>query len=420
MFSGDGFAGLRFAAAMTAGRLAAMASRLARRGAGSTIRGRVVLTIDPGALARLLARPRTVIVSGTNGKTTTTHFLAAAARAELGPGDRLVHNAEGANLHSGITAALSTHPDADLAVLEADERVVSELIRLGSPDVVTLLNLSRDQLDRNQQITALARSWRDALTAAGPNGPVVVANANDPLVVWAAEPARQTVWVDTAMSWIHDSALCPACGALLDFGTGDVDGWHCRNCPLIKPQPDYRVIDRRIVDPQGTSWNADLQMPGRFNISNAACAVAAANLLGISTQQALDGISAITAPAGRFGTARFGDTTARLSLAKNPAGWAEALPLVQSSTVILAIDATVADGQDVSWLWDVDYEQLAGRTVIASGPRAQDLAVRLRYADIDYRCVPDLDAAVAGHTDPFDVISTYTSFQRLSKMGGQA
>lgn len=398
-----------------------MASRLTGRGAGSTIRGRVVLAIDPSALTRLLARHRSVIVSGTNGKTTTTHFLAAAARAELGGGrHRLVHNAEGANLHSGITAALSTHPDADLAVLEADERVVAELIRLGPPDVVTLLNLSRDQLDRNHQITGLARSWRDALTAAGPGGPAVVANANDPLVVWAAEPAPHTVWVDTAMSWIHDAALCPACGGLLDFETAGAGGWRCRSCPLARPEPDFRVVGRQIADAQGRSWNADLEMPGRFNIGNAACALAAAHLLGIPVQHALDGMSAVTAPAGRFGTGRFGDTTARLSLAKNPAGWAEALPLVQSSTVILAIDSTVADGQDVSWLWDVDYEQLAGHTVIATGPRAQDLAVRLRYADIDYRCVPDLDAAVAGHTDPFDVVSTYTSFQRLSKMGGLA
>jgi UDP-N-acetylmuramyl tripeptide synthase len=104
-------------------------------------------------------------------------------------------------------------------------------------------------------------------------------------------------------------------------------------------------------------------------------------------------------------------------LAKNPAGWAEALPLAQSATVVLAIDSAAADGRDVSWLWDVDYERLAGRTVIATGRRAQDLAVRLRYAEVDYRCIPDLADALAGHPEPVDVIATYTPFQRLRKMG---
>ena len=107
----------------------------------------------------------------------------------------------------------------------------------------------------------------------------------------------------------------------------------------------------------------------------------------------------VTSPAGRFATARFGETTARLLLAKNPAGWAEALPLAQTETVVLAIDSAAADGRDVSWLWDVDYEQLAGRTVIATGPRAQDLAVRLGYAEVEHRCIPDLAAAL-GRASP--------------------
>jgi UDP-N-acetylmuramyl tripeptide synthase len=125
----------------------------------------------------------------------------------------------------------------------------------------------------------------------------------------------------------------------------------------------------------------------------------------------------VTSPAGRFATARVGNTTARLLLAKNPAGWAEALPLAQTQTVILAIDSAAADGRDVSWLWDVDYERLVGRSVIATGRRAQDLAVRLRYAGVDYRCVPDLAAALADHPEPVDVIATYTPFQRLRRMG---
>ena len=126
----------------------------------------------------------------------------------------------------------------------------------------------------------------------------------------------------------------------------------------------------------------------------------------------------VTSPAGRYATTTFGNTTVRLLLAKNPAGWAGSLPLATSQTVVLAIDSAAADGRDVSWLWDVNYEQLAGRHVIATGPRAQDLSVRLLYAGVDHSVVPDLAEAMAGHDAPVDVIATYTPFQRLRKLGG--
>jgi UDP-N-acetylmuramyl tripeptide synthase len=361
------------------------------------------------------------LVSGTNGKTTTTHFLAAAVREGLD--QAIVHNADGANLHHGIASALSEQPDARIAILETDERVVADMIRLGHPEVVVLLNFSRDQLDRHHEIKGLGRSWRNALAAAGEAGPVVVANADEPLIVWAAQTAREVIWVDTATTWIQDASLCPQCGANLvrdrpeqtDAPGGD---WHCTGCDLAQPAAAYRVAEGMVVDRSGRAWSPELQLPGAFNVSNAACALAAAELMGVDPETALAGMRMVTAPAGRFATARFGDTEARLLLAKNPAGWAEALPLARTRTVVLAIDSAAADGRDVSWLWDVEYEQLAGRTVVATGPRARDLAVRLAYAEVEHRCVPDLAAALTGHPEPVDVIATYTPFQRLRKMGG--
>jgi UDP-N-acetylmuramyl tripeptide synthase len=299
--------------------------------------------------------------------------------------------------------------------------VVADVIRLGKPEVLVLLNFSRDQLDRHHEIKALARSWRNALVDAGEDGPVVVANADEPLVVWAAQQARHTVWVDTASTWLQDSVLCPDCGGTL-LRTEDEGGssWHCRDCSLAEPPADYRVVEGKITAPDGRVWDPQLQLPGKFNVSNAACALAAAQVLGIDPETAIPGMQTVTSPAGRFGTAHFGSTTARLLLAKNPAGWAEALPLVSTDTVILAIDSAAADGRDVSWLWDVEYEQLAGKRVIATGPRAQDLAVRLSYAEVEHTCVPDLGEAVLGHPDPVDIVATYTPFQRLRKMGGLA
>ncbi|HET6759142.1 MAG TPA: MurT ligase domain-containing protein [Propionibacteriaceae bacterium] len=382
-----------------------------------------MLKLDPTALSKLLTGKRIAIVSGTNGKTTTTHFLAAAVREALGTKtSRLVHNADGANLHHGLASALSEHPEADIAILESDERVVGDLIKISRPEVLVLLNFSRDQLDRHHEIKSLGRSWRRALQEAGRNGPVVVANADEPLVVWAALAAREVVWVDTSQTWTQDSSLCPECDASLiriqpDPRSGSDADWYCTACELARPKGDYRVESGTIVDRTQQVWDPQLSVPGVFNISNAACALAAAELMGVEPRTALAGMRRVTSPAGRFATARFGTTTARLLLAKNPAGWAEALPLAQSQPVVLAIDSAAADGRDVSWLWDVDYERLAGRSVIATGRRAQDLAVRLSYAEVDYRCIPDLAEALDGHPEPVDVIATYTPFQRLRKIG---
>lgn len=420
------FQRLRLAAAVQAGRAVAAASRISGRGSGASIRGQVMTRIDPDAFAKLLAGKRVAAVSGTNGKTTTTHMLAAALRAGLGrDADRVVTNADGANLHYGIASALSERPRADVAALETDERVVADMIAKGRPEVMVFLNFSRDQLDRNHEIKSLARSWRDALEKAGAEGPTVVANAEEPLVVWAVQTAHHVVWIDTATTWQEDATMCPACGSILlrrnpHPENGDPGNWACPSCGLAEPEPDIRVESGHIIDRDGTSHDPQLQVPGGFNVGNAACALAAAQEMGVSTVDALEGMRTVSSPAGRFATAHFGDTEARLLLAKNPAGWHEALPLLGTETVVLAINAAAADGRDLSWMYDVDYEQLADRRVVVTGPRAADMAVRLAYAGVECTVEPDLAKAMAGHDEPVDVLSTYTPFQKLRKLGGLA
>jgi len=411
---------LRLWTAIRVGDVAALASRLAGRGSGASIRGQVLTRLDPNAFADLLQGHRVLAVSGTNGKTTTTHLLAAAVRSGLGAdARRVVTNADGANLHYGIASALSQQPRSDIAVLETDERVVSDMIAHARPELLVLLNFSRDQLDRHHEIKALGRSWRAALAAAGAVGPTIVANACDPLVVWSAGTAAKVVWVETDTTWSADGALCPACGTVLRRVPIDERArWDCPGCELTQPEASYRVDGERIVLPNGRMVHPDLQVPGSFNVSNAACALAAAVEFGVPVPEALAGMHTVTAPAGRFATTHFGRTRARLLLAKNPAGWAEALPLATSDPVILAIDSVAADGKDVSWLWDVEYEQLAGRRVVCTGPRAQDLAVRLSYAGVEHEVEPDLRAALGERDMPVDVIATYTPFQRLLKMAG--
>lgn len=413
---------LMLAIATVAGSLAATASRVTGRGSGAAIKGATMLRIDKFALSKLLTDKHLAIVTGTNGKTTTTHFLAAAIRAGHSPsGAGVVHNADGANLHGGIAAALSERPKASWAVIEGDERVVADLIRIGEPEVLVLLNLSRDQLDRNHEVKSLARSWRSALASAGQDGPVVVASAEDPLIVWAAQTARQVIWVNTGSTWIQDSSLCPQCDALLIRAHKDDESnathWSCSECDLVQPQAAYEVVDGRIIDAAGHTLEPGLLVPGGFNVGNAACALAAAGQMGVDSETALAGMRGVTAPAGRFSSIRIGHTTARLLLAKNPAGWAAVLPMTQADELVLAIDSAAADGRDVSWLWDVDYEQLAGRNVVATGPRAADLAVRLTYAGVEHRYVPDLAEALSGPPREIDVIASYTAFRRILKMG---
>lgn len=412
---------LKLSAAILVGNAAALASRVAGKGSGASVRGQLLTRLVPNAFSLLLKGRRVIAVSGTNGKTTTTHLLAAAIRTGLGTNTaRLVTNSDGANLHYGIASALGQQRRADIAVLETDERVVSDLIAAARPELLVLLNFSRDQLDRHHEIKALGRAWRAALDAAGSEGPTIIANSCDPLVVWSAQTATRVIWVETDTVWHADGALCPACGELLVRAPSiGRDRWDCPHCVFTQPPSDYRVSGTQIVLSDGTSVTPNLQLPGSFNISNAACALAAAIEFGVPVLAALDGMRSVTSPAGRFATATFGPTEAHLLLSKNPSGWAEALPLAKSDPVVLAIDAAAADGKDVSWLWDVDYEQLAGRTVICTGPRANDLAVRLTYAEVEHRIEPDLRSAITNSgVAQIDVIATYTPFQALLKMAG--
>lgn len=403
--------------AFAAGNAAALASRLTGRGTGASIKGAVMTRIDPTLFRRLLAGKRIGVVSGTNGKTTTTHLLAAALRESMADPRDVVTNADGANLREGVVSALSTRPKAPIAALEVDEQVVADVVRHGRPEVLVMLNFSRDQLDRHHEINALGRRWRQALEAAGEEGPTVVANVKDPLVAWAAQPARKIIWVDLGTEWSQDSALCPACGSVLVHD--DSGHWDCPGCELSEREPDYRVDGDEVVMPDGDRLALKLQVPGRFNRGNAACALAAAVEMGVYPPVAVRGMRTVQAPAGRFAIGSYGDTRARLVLAKNPAGWAESLLVMQSDPVILAIDSLIADGTDVSWLWDVDYEQLAGRRVIATGPRSADLAVRLSYAEVEHEVIPDIAEALKGPFDgTVDVLATYSAFLRLGRMGG--
>jgi lipid II isoglutaminyl synthase (glutamine-hydrolysing) len=420
----------RTRAAVLATRAVNALSRRLGTGSGSVAGGHAGLVLDPALLAHLAAGRRIAIVSGTNGKTTTTRLLAVALEGALGPA---ATNATGSNMPTGHVTALAAAPPAAPAVLEVDEGYVPLLVASLSPDVAVLLNLSRDQLDRTNEVRMVANRWRRALGDA--SATVAVANADDPLVVWAAGGGARAVWaagggaravwVSAGLSWRSDAVGCPACEGRITFRS-DADGhggWSCA-CGFARPPVDVWLQDGEVAFADGRRVPLALRLPGRFNRANAAMAAAAAEVLGVPAHEALARMGTVAEVAGRFAVAEVGGRTARLMLAKNPAGWGELLDLVcpGQGPVVVGINARVADGRDPSWLWDVAFERLRGRPVVASGERCLDLSVRLRYAEVPHRTVRDPVAAIraaGADAEDVDFIGNYTAFHDLLARSGQ-
>jgi len=382
--------GLRTTIAAHTGRLAGRVSRRLHVGEGAVIPGRVALALDPQALGRLAAGRRVVLVSGTNGKTTTAHMLAAALRTR-GP---VAHNATGANMPDGAVAAFLAQPAARYAVLEVDELYLSTVAEAVRPEAVVLLNLTRDQLDRGSEVRAVAAHVSAAL-ARRPET-LVVANADDPLVVAATDSAARVVWVAAGTSWLADASV-----------------WETE-AGRARPWPTWTAREFAVEGPHGKTA-LRLALPGAFNIGNAALAMAAAEALGVHPDQAAAALEGLESVAGRYSVVRHGEHVLHLLLAKNPAGWAGLLPmLAHVPSLLLVVNAREADGRDTSWLWDVPFEQLPVRPTVASGERCADLGLRLSYAGKEHRTEPDparaLDLLPAG--DVY-VVANYTAFHRL-------
>ena len=399
---------IRARVATTLGEAAGKVSRLTGRGDGSVIGGVVGLRVAPDLLRQLAAGRQIVLVTGTNGKTTTTRLVTAAIGSL---GQEVASNAFGANMESGLVSALSSAPDAPYAVLEVDERYLPSMIKATNPRVVVLLNLSRDQMDRAAEIWLVARRWREALAAAPDIR--VVANADDPLVAWAAGSASHVTWVAAGQRWHEDSWCCPACGSHL---RRDELGWRCGECGLSRPSARWVLEVGSVIDAAGAVHELSLSLPGRANRSNAVMALAVAGLFGANVDQALPNLRSVVSVAGRYTTVQRRGRTLHLLLAKNPAGWLEAFDVLDPDRrpVLLAVNAQVPDGKDTSWLWDVDYRVLRGRPVLVAGERRIDLAVRLEADEVPFDLVDGVEAAVDRvPVGGLDVIANYTAFQQI-------
>ena len=389
-------------------------SRLAGRGDGSVIGGVIGLRVEPELLSLLADGREVVLVTGTNGKTTTTRLITAALGAL---GQPVASNAFGANMEAGLAAALGQAPDAPLAVLEVDEKYIPAVLTATQARVVTLLNLSRDQMDRAAEIWLVARRWREAFTVA----PYcrVVANADDPLIAWAAGSAANISWVAAGQRWHEDSWCCPRCGSHL---SRDQLGWRCAECEFARPQPRWTLDGEAVIDPAGRTWDLSLALPGRANRSNAVIALAVAEAFGVDPAQAIPRLREVTSVAGRYTQVEWGGCQLRLLLAKNPAGWLEAFDVLgpAPTPVLLSVNAQGPDGRDTSWLWDVDYRVLTARPVFVTGERRLDLAVRLEADGVPFEIVDGVAEAIEKVSGrQLEVIANYTAFQQLRSFLGR-
>jgi UDP-N-acetylmuramyl tripeptide synthase len=391
---------------IAAARGVAALSRRLGAGGGTTIPGKLLAQLDRGAIDRLAARlaSGSAIVSATNGKTTTT----AMAAEILQPTHRLAHNAAGANLVSGVASALLASDGAELGLFEVDEGALPELARRLRPRAACLGNLFRDQLDRYGELELVAERWRRAV-AALPEDAQLVYNADDPQLAAVAEAHPRSVafglddpsLARPSLQHAADSTHCVRCGTPYAYAAayvGHLGDYRCPRGHHARPPLDVAArevalhgLERasfRLDTPEG-SRRIELGLPGLYNVYNAVAAAALARSLGAELEQIAAGLERFSAAFGRFERVAVGDKVALVLLIKNPAGANEAVrTLVDGGSprvVVVALNDEIADGRDVSWIWDVDFEPLLPGLdrLVAGGGRAAELALRFRYGGLD-------------------------------------
>ncbi|NEW42713.1 DUF1727 domain-containing protein [Nocardia cyriacigeorgica] len=395
--------------ALRAAASASWASQKAGRGKGSMIGGLIALKIDPTIMDQLGRGRRTVLVTGTNGKSTTTR-MTTAALSTLGD---VATQADGANMDAGIVAALSVNRTAALAAIEVDELHLPHVTDSLNPAAVVLLNLSRDQLDRVGEINMIERKLRAGL-ARHPDT-IVIANCDDVLITSIAYDHPNVVWVSAGSGWAMDATSCPRSGEPIVW---EGEHWRSTGADFQRPQPDWWLDGEKLRGPDEFTAELRLALPGRANRGNAAQAVAAAVSLGADATQATAAAGTVREIAGRYRTVQVGEHSARLLLAKNPAGWQEALSMIDhdAAGLVIAVNGQVPDGEDLSWLWDVRFEHFEGVQVVAAGERATDLAVRLTYAGVEHTTIADPLRAIAScPAGRVEVLANYTAFRDLNR-----
>ena len=438
---------------MWAGKLTSTLSRRLRRGGGTTLPGDVSRWVDPTILTRLSRSldQGTVVITGTNGKTTTAALLRHILDLE---GRRTIANQSGANLIFGVTAAMvnqtrwSGEVPARSGVFEIDEASLPRLVTEIAPRTIVVTNLFRDQLDRYGELETTASHIRRALKSNGGESAVAVLNADDPMVASLGEGLPTVVYaglddrslLQPQLSHGADAKFCPRCGTALVFEGvyfGHVGHYRCPTGDFARPPLDVRATSLRIdgmermsmdIQAGGESARVEVPLSGLYNAYNVVLALATARALGVSLERSAAALRSFTPAFGRMERTMVAGRQAVMLLAKNPTGFNEVLRTAirfgGATSFLIALNDRIADGQDVSWIWDVDFEQLNGiaRHIVVSGDRALDLRVRLKYAEIpsnrievvaDWQRALTAAAAATPQNETLFILPTYTAMLEL-------
>lgn len=440
----------RLTLALAASRLAAQASALGGRG-GTSLPGVVGLRVDPRLIERLAAQlPASIMVAGTNGKTTTTAWIAAALRADR---RRVVHNREGSNMLRGVATTLARQASLGgrlaggkpaIGLFEVDEAALPAVAARVRPRVVAITNLFRDQLDRYAELALVAERWQATLRDLDETA-VLVLNADDPLVASLGEAVRCRVlyygvdsWPgepETNLSRSADSLYCPVCRAALRFTAvayAHLGQYSCPGCGRRRPEAHLAArvetegLNGTSLVVSGAEGMVELRLgvPGRYNVYNAVAALAVATAAGVPLATAAVAVQGARGVFGRAEAVDTGGRTVHLYLIKNPTGADEVLRVlaggIKSGNLLMLLSDNAADGEDISWIWDAGFELLAGWSgrLACGGMRAEDMALRLKYAGLPEpeSVIPhDVGAAVRSALEQtpeggsLTVVATYTA-----------
>lgn len=413
---------LRAGLAVIGGRAAGALSRRLHLGGGTSIAGIVAQRLHPDIIGHLATQLEhgSILVTGTNGKTTTSSFIAAILSDA---GLRIWRNREGSNLMRGIAGSLviRARPDGRLrrdgqaiSILETDEAVMPQMAQRVPPRIAVFTNLFRDQLDRYGEVDSVTALWRQAVSTLSADTTLVL-NADDPTTAnLGALSTGQVLYFgidDAALDLssqqhsgerhqVMDARACPHCGGDYSYSMrfySHMGHYHCPNCGYTRPQPAIRAVKvhtdsfdrlRMLVETPTQQGEIVIPLPGLYNVYNALAAITVATALQISWEPIITGIEQFKPAFGRGERIQVEGRTLRLLLAKNPTGFNEVLRTLFSEEaprhILFVLNDNIADGRDISWIWDVDFERARQQTatVVIAGTRSLDLALRLKYAGI--------------------------------------
>ncbi|HEV7399596.1 MAG TPA: MurT ligase domain-containing protein [Solirubrobacterales bacterium] len=445
--------GALFGVKLTAARAIGAASRVSGRGGGTTLPGRVLLRLEPEALRRLGKRldRGTTVISATNGKTTTAGMIAAVLEAA---GRRPVHNRAGSNMTWGVATALLEQRGHE-GLFEVDEAWLSQVSAQLDPSVMVLGNLFRDQLDRYGEMETLAEDWAKTVAARAGRTRFVL-NADDPAIADlgrddAGEPRDGIAYfgIEDAsqalpeLQHAFDAMHCRRCEHRYVYErafVGHLGHYSCPNCGATRPAPSVAATAIELRGMEGSrvtlrtpagEMRLELPLPGLYNVYNALAAVAAALELGVAPARIPPALAAMRPAFGRVETIDVAGTQLSILLIKNPAGANEVLRTLlleagdDGLDLWIGLNDRIADGRDISWVWDADFELLEGavRRVICAGTRAPEMALRLKYAGWPGAAIevvpaigPSLDRALASASGRLFALPTYTAMLELRKL----